>query len=95
MLCDTCSKNPASVHLTEIIGGEITEVHLCEECAKKKTEEFGNIFQKLEIVAKAENAELCKKQGVVVERNLDKRDLDDLTSKPPFGGKTIGPLGQV
>ena len=44
MLCDICSKNSATVHLTEIIGGKITEVHLCEDCAKKKTEEFQKQF---------------------------------------------------
>jgi protein arginine kinase activator len=44
MLCDVCTKNPATVHLTEIIGGKIIEVHLCEECAKKKTEEFQKQF---------------------------------------------------
>ena len=44
MLCDVCTKNSATVHLTEIIGGKIIEVHLCEECAKKKTEEFQKQF---------------------------------------------------
>jgi protein arginine kinase activator len=44
MLCDACTKNPATVHLTEIIGGKIIEVHLCEDCAKKKTEEFQKQF---------------------------------------------------
>ncbi len=44
MLCDVCGKNPATVHLTEIIEGKIIEVHLCEDCAKKKTEEFQKQF---------------------------------------------------
>ena len=44
MLCDVCSKNLATVHLTEIIAGKIIEVHLCEDCAKKKTEEFQKQF---------------------------------------------------
>jgi protein arginine kinase activator len=30
--CDKCS-NPATIHLTEIVGGEKMEKHLCEECA--------------------------------------------------------------
>jgi protein arginine kinase activator len=37
MLCDVCSKNPATVHLTEIIDEQMTELHLCEECAHKKS----------------------------------------------------------
>jgi len=44
MLCDVCSKNLATVHLTEIMGGKIIEVHLCEDCAKKKTEDFQKQF---------------------------------------------------
>ncbi len=38
MVCDECGKNPATVHLTKIINGKKTEVHLCEECAKKNKE---------------------------------------------------------
>ncbi|KPK97047.1 MAG: hypothetical protein AMJ95_11130 [Omnitrophica WOR_2 bacterium SM23_72] len=37
MLCDVCSKNPATVHLTEIIDDQINELHLCEECARQKS----------------------------------------------------------
>jgi protein arginine kinase activator len=31
--CQACGKNPATVHLTEIVGGEKREKHLCEVCA--------------------------------------------------------------
>lgn len=45
MLCDLCSKNPATVHLTEIVDNQIKELHLCEECARQKSlqmeQEFG------------------------------------------------------
>lgn len=37
MLCDVCSKNPATVHLTEIIDEQMNELHLCEECARLKS----------------------------------------------------------
>lgn len=36
MLCDICKKQKASVHLTEIINDEVTELHLCEDCAKTR-----------------------------------------------------------
>lgn len=36
MLCDICKKKKANVHLTEIINDEVTELHLCDECAKSK-----------------------------------------------------------
>jgi protein arginine kinase activator len=37
MTCDICGKNPATVHLTEIIDDQMNELHLCEECAHKKS----------------------------------------------------------
>jgi protein arginine kinase activator len=37
MLCDVCGKNPATVHLTEIIDEQMNELHLCEECARHKS----------------------------------------------------------
>jgi protein arginine kinase activator len=33
--CDNCDK-PATIHLTEISGGEKIEKHLCPECAEKE-----------------------------------------------------------
>jgi len=36
MNCDICNEKEASVHLTEIINGKVTELHLCEDCARKK-----------------------------------------------------------
>lgn len=35
MLCEKCGRNNASVHITKNINGRVTELHLCEECAKK------------------------------------------------------------
>ncbi|MBU0694807.1 MAG: UvrB/UvrC motif-containing protein [Candidatus Omnitrophica bacterium] len=40
MLCNVCHKNIATVHLTEIINAEVTEIHLCQVCARHKTEEL-------------------------------------------------------
>jgi len=37
MLCDVCGKNPATVHLTEIIDEQMNELHLCEDCARTKS----------------------------------------------------------
>jgi protein arginine kinase activator len=31
-----CGKKVATIHVTEIVNGEKRELHLCEECAKKK-----------------------------------------------------------
>ncbi|HHY47434.1 MAG TPA: hypothetical protein GX506_09080 [Firmicutes bacterium] len=35
MTCDRCKKRPATVHVTKIINGQKTEMHLCEECARQ------------------------------------------------------------
>jgi len=34
--CDECGANPANVHVTQIVSGKTTLMHLCEECARKK-----------------------------------------------------------
>ena len=36
MLCDNCGKEPAKIHYKEMKENEITEYHLCEECAYDK-----------------------------------------------------------
>lgn len=44
MLCDICGKNQATVHLTEIIDDQVSELHLCEECARQKSAEMEQQF---------------------------------------------------
>ena len=36
MICQFCKKNVATVHLTELVDGNKQEIHLCEQCARKK-----------------------------------------------------------
>ncbi|WP_181351089.1 UvrB/UvrC motif-containing protein [Thalassobacillus sp. CUG 92003] len=36
MECQECHQRPATVHLTQVINGEKTEQHVCEQCAKEK-----------------------------------------------------------
>jgi len=51
MLCDICGKNPATVHLTEIIDNNMTELHLCEECAQKKGVQMESHFGLADLLA--------------------------------------------
>jgi len=44
MICDVCGKNQATVHLTEIIDDQMTELHLCEECARQKSSQMESQF---------------------------------------------------
>ena len=36
MLCEACKQSQATVHLTEIVNDQMTELHLCEGCANQK-----------------------------------------------------------
>jgi len=38
MNCQECNQRPATVHLTKIINNRKTEIHLCEECARKRND---------------------------------------------------------
>ncbi len=37
MQCDICGKRKATVHLTEIVDEQMSEMHLCEQCARQKS----------------------------------------------------------
>lgn len=51
MLCDLCGKNQATVHLTEIIDDQMNELHLCEECARKKSVQMEQQFGLADLLA--------------------------------------------
>jgi protein arginine kinase activator len=51
MLCDVCAKNQATVHLTEIVNEQMTELHLCEGCAKAKSHEMEQQFGLSDLLA--------------------------------------------
>ena len=36
MLCEVCKQSQATVHLTEIVNEQMSELHLCETCANQK-----------------------------------------------------------
>jgi len=51
MLCDICGKNPATVHLTEIIDDQMNELHLCEACAHEKSAQMESKFGLSDLLA--------------------------------------------
>jgi protein arginine kinase activator len=57
MTCDACGKNPATVHLTEIIDEQMNELHLCEECARKKSSQMEQQFGLSDLLAGLANFE--------------------------------------
>ena len=44
MICDICKKEEATVHLTEIVDEKVKKLHLCENCAREKSEEMESHF---------------------------------------------------
>jgi len=58
MVCDSCGSTNATVHLTEIINGNVREIHLCEECARKKTAEFNQEFSLADFFSELVNLDL-------------------------------------
>ena len=44
MQCDMCHAKEATVHLTEIINNKVTKLHLCENCARQKSQEMEEHF---------------------------------------------------
>jgi len=51
MHCDICSKKKATVHLTEIIDEQMTELHLCEDCAREKSVQMEQQFGLADLLA--------------------------------------------
>lgn len=36
MLCSTCNKNPATIHIQEVVNGVKKAIHICQTCAAAK-----------------------------------------------------------
>jgi len=50
MKCDLCDKK-ATVHLTEIVDDQMTELHLCEDCARDKSVQMEQQFGLADLLA--------------------------------------------
>jgi len=88
MLCDVCNKNPATVHLTEIIDEQMNELHLCEECARHKSAAMEQQFGLSDLLA-----------GMADFEKTSNKEEEVVTIKCPSCGltyadfKKIGRLG--
>ena len=51
MQCDICSKKKATVHLTEIVDEQMSEMHLCEDCAREKSVQMEQQFGLADLLA--------------------------------------------
>ncbi len=88
MFCDICNKNPATVHLTEIIDEQMNELHLCENCARHKSAAMEQQFGLSDLLA-----------GMADFEKFSSKDEEMVTIKCPSCGlayadfKKIGRLG--
>lgn len=51
MQCDICTKKKATVHLTEIVDEQMSEMHLCEDCAREKNVQMEQQFGLADLLA--------------------------------------------
>ncbi|MFA5059636.1 MAG: UvrB/UvrC motif-containing protein [Candidatus Omnitrophota bacterium] len=51
MQCDICAKKKATVHLTEIVDEQMSELHLCEDCAREKSVQMEQQFGLADLLA--------------------------------------------
>jgi len=51
MQCNICGKKKATVHLTEIVNDQMTELHLCEECSREKSVQMEQQFGLADLLA--------------------------------------------
>jgi len=51
MHCDICGKKKATVHLTEIVDEQMSELHLCEDCAREKSVQMEQQFGLADLLA--------------------------------------------
>ena len=69
MTCDVCGKKKATVHLTEIVDEQMSEMHLCEECARQKSSQMEQQFGLADLLAGLSDTSktLANKEG---EKNV-------------------------
>lgn len=51
MQCNICGKKKATVHLTEIVDEQMSEMHLCEDCARQKSTQMEQQFGLADLLA--------------------------------------------
>lgn len=65
MNCDHCGAPNATIHMTEIINGEVSEIHLCSKCSKLKTQDYQKHFNMTDFLS--DLVELDKEDHEAVE----------------------------
>ena len=78
MICQSCKKNDATVHYTEVINNNVKKTHLCESCAKQKGMDielpfsFGDIIKAIS-------------EGIEGLEHIETKQFTGVTSCPECG----------
>lgn len=82
MKCELCKKNSATIHIQEIINGQKKSLHICPECAAKKTDE-NPVLQGINLAEMLYNLsdQISDKEDQVVENQQDDNDSKSATAK--------------
>lgn len=64
MICNVCTQQEATIHLTEIINDQMMEVHLCEACAQEKGTDFKTHFHFGDLLGNLSGAQKPAAPGV-------------------------------
>lgn len=51
MKCEICGKKKATVHLTELVDNQVSELHICEDCAREKSVQMEQQFGLADLLA--------------------------------------------
>jgi len=51
MKCEVCNQEEATVHLTEVVNDKVTKLHLCEQCAREKSNEMQSHFGLTDLIS--------------------------------------------
>jgi len=51
MKCEICGKKKATVHLTELVDDQVSELHICEDCAREKSVQMEQQFGLADLLA--------------------------------------------
>lgn len=76
MQCDLCGKKKATVHLTEIVDEQMSELHLCEDCAREKSVQMEQQFGLADLLAG------------LTDFGKNVKDIEKITIKCPNCGTT-------
>lgn len=76
MICERCGKRDASIHMTQVIGGKVKKLHLCEVCAEETGLNLKDPLSLADVLAK-----MNKVNAALAAAGNKKQPQDDASEK--------------